>query len=149
MTQDGLLYELVRSVPHIGESDYLSLPTPIAHDKQDPTPATYKRQSPGIAAVILMNIPTPTASDAIWDKTTATRSNIKGNHNLSLTDWSKQLLPTPTAIHVRNHDEPVEKYEQRVLDYEEGRTKGKPGASLGLALRWTKKQYRLHWTKVN
>jgi hypothetical protein len=149
MTQDGLLYELVRSVPHTGESDYLSLPTPIAHDGHEPSPATFKRNSPGIAAVILMNIPTPTASDAIWDKTTATRSNIKGNHNLSLADWSKQLLPTPTAIHVRNHDEPVEKYEQRVLDYEEGRTKGKPGASLGLALRWTKKQYRLHWTKVN
>ncbi len=149
MTYDGHLYELVMSERPIGESDYLSLPTPIAHDGHEPSPATYKRQSPGIAAVILMNIPTPTASDAIWDKTTATRSNIKGNHNLSLADWSKQLLPTPTAIHVRNHDEPVEKYEQRVLDYEEGRTKGKPGASLGLALRWTKKQYRLHWTKVN
>ena len=45
--------------------------------------------------------------------------------------------PTPTLIHAKrgNHDEPLEKYEQRVKDYKEGRAKGKPGKSLGVAVR--------------
>ena len=146
MTQNGDLYELVTLERPIEDSDSLSLPTPLANDaKISYVPGNQM----GLSKAILMNIPTPTASDAIWDRTTATRSNIKGNHNLSLADWSKQLLPTPTAIHVRNHDEPVANYEQRVLDYEQGRTKGKPGPSLGLALRWIKKEYRLPWIKVD
>jgi len=45
------------------------------------------------------------------------------------------LLPTPTAMHVRNHDEPLQAYEQRVMDYKQGKTKGKPGASTGVAVR--------------
>jgi hypothetical protein len=47
------------------------------------------------------------------------------------------MWPTPTVAHVvrRNHDEPIEKYQQRVKDYEEGRAKGKPGKSLGVAVR--------------
>jgi len=60
-----------------------------------------------------------------------------------------KLLPTPTAMHVRNHDEPIQAYEQRVMDYTQGKTKGKLGASTGLAVRWKNKQYRLHWLKVN
>lgn len=85
------------------------------------------------------------------------------------------LLPTPTAMHVRNHDEPLAAYQQRVLDYKEGRTKGKPGASVGVAVRLLPtpttqegsgscrdhrsdlthpmkcacKTYRLHWLRVN
>ena len=45
--------------------------------------------------------------------------------------------PTPTVGHVLrgNHDEPVKNYLKRVRDYEEGRTKGKPGKSLGVAVR--------------
>ena len=48
-----------------------------------------------------------------------------------------RLWPTPTVAHaVRgNHEEPIEKYQQRVKDYEEGRAKGKPGKSLGVAVR--------------
>jgi len=45
------------------------------------------------------------------------------------------LLPTPTLGHLRNHDEPVEDYLQRRQDFVEGRTKGMPGASLGVAVR--------------
>ena len=45
------------------------------------------------------------------------------------------LLPTPAVAHVRNHDEPVENYLQRRQDFIEGRTKGMPGASLGVAVR--------------
>ena len=47
----------------------------------------------------------------------------------------KSLLPTPAVGHIRNHDEPVENYLQRRQDYVEGRTKGMPGASLGVAVR--------------
>lgn len=48
-----------------------------------------------------------------------------------------RMWPTPTGIHADrgNHDEPIENYKQRVRDYEEGRTKGKPGKSLGVATR--------------
>jgi len=45
------------------------------------------------------------------------------------------LLPTPTLGHIRNHDEPVEDYLQRRQDFVDGKTKGMPGASLGVAVR--------------
>ena len=45
------------------------------------------------------------------------------------------LLPTPAVGHIRNHDEPVENYLQRRQDFIDGRTKGMPGASLGVAVR--------------
>ncbi len=37
--------------------------------------------------------------------------------------------------HVRNHDEPVENYLSRRQDFTDGKTKGMPGASLGVAVR--------------
>ena len=47
------------------------------------------------------------------------------------------LWPTPTVFHALrgNHDEPVEAYLARVQDHKEGKTKGKPGPSLGIAVR--------------
>ena len=47
------------------------------------------------------------------------------------------LWPTPTVFHALrgNHDEPVEVYQQRVQDHKDGKTKGKPGPSLGIAVR--------------
>ncbi len=53
-------------------------------------------------------------------------------------DGSFSQWPTPTPIHAirGNHDEPVDKYQKRVRDYEEGRAKGKPGKSLGVAVNW-------------
>jgi DNA (cytosine-5)-methyltransferase 1 len=45
------------------------------------------------------------------------------------------ILPTPTLGHIRNHDEPVEDYLQRRQDFIDGKTKGMPGASLGVAVR--------------
>jgi hypothetical protein len=48
----------------------------------------------------------------------------------------KELIwPTPTVNHIRNHNEPVENYDKRVQDWKEGKTKGKPGISLGVAVR--------------
>jgi hypothetical protein len=58
------------------------------------------------------------------------------------------LLPTPTVMHVRNHDERIEAYQSRVSDYETGKTKGKPGMSTGLAVRWMSKEYRTHWIRL-
>lgn len=174
MTRRGDLFELQTSAPRIEENDSSFLPTPIVAG-QGNNPQSPKRY--WNTETVLLNIPTPTASDAHWSQTNSERSGIKGNHNLSLVSWSRRLLPTPTAMHVRNHDEPVENYEQRVLDYEEGRTKGKPGKSTGVAVRllatpvvnashqsgtcrnWggdllhdvkcTCSKYRLHWIKVN
>ena len=45
------------------------------------------------------------------------------------------MLPTPAVAHLRNHDEPVEDYLQRRQDFVDGKTKGMPGASLGVAVR--------------
>lgn len=47
------------------------------------------------------------------------------------------LWPTPTVFQPLrgNHDEPVEVYQQRVQDHKDGKTKGKPGPSLGIAVR--------------
>jgi hypothetical protein len=45
------------------------------------------------------------------------------------------LLPTPAVAHVRNHDEAIENYLERRQDFIDGKTKGMPGASLGVAVR--------------
>lgn len=68
MTRDGRLYALQMSALPTVESD-------------------------GSAS---LNVPTPTASDAIWGDKDHSRRGIVGNHNLGLTDWVK-ILPTPTA----------------------------------------------------
>lgn len=45
------------------------------------------------------------------------------------------LLPTPAVAHLRNHDEPIDGYLERRQDFLDGKTKGMPGASLGVAVR--------------
>lgn len=54
---------------------------------------------------------------------------------LHIKDNAYSLLPTPAVAHTRNHDEPIENYLQRRQDYTDGKTKGMPGASLGVAVR--------------
>lgn len=44
-------------------------------------------------------------------------------------------MPTPTLAHLRNHDEDIDDYLGRRQDYLDGKTKGMPGASLGVAVR--------------
>jgi hypothetical protein len=46
-----------------------------------------------------------------------------------------ELMPTPSVAHLRNHDEPVKNYLGRRQDFLDGKTKGMPGASLGVAVR--------------
>jgi len=53
----------------------------------------------------------------------------------NITGGGLELMPTPTVGHVRNHDEPVEDYLERRQDFVDGKTKGMPGASLGVAVR--------------
>lgn len=45
------------------------------------------------------------------------------------------LMPTPTLGHIRNYDEEIDDYLQRRQDYLDGKTKGMPGVSLGVAIR--------------
>jgi hypothetical protein len=93
---------------------------------------------------------TPSVMDATGGARSAQRASDKGqmvkvaDQMADLAFWngfnvspaiSDYLLPTPTLAHLRNHDEPVEDYLQRRQDFVEGRTKGMPGASLGVAVR--------------
>lgn len=45
------------------------------------------------------------------------------------------LMPTPTLGHIRNYDEPIDDYLERRQDFIDGKTKGMPGVSLGVAVR--------------
>ena len=81
----------------------------------------------------------------LWPTPTATeRSGInpKTGKGAGLSKTA-QMWPTPTVSHALrgNHEEPIEKYQQRVKDYEEGRAKGKPGKSLGVAVRMSPKKW--------
>ena len=72
-------------------------------------------------------LPTPTTqANMLCDS----MSHSKAHRNLNQLIW-----PTPTVNHIRNHNEPVKNYEKRVQDWKEGKTKGKPGISLGVAVR--------------
>ena len=79
--------------------------------------------------------PTPTVGDSRGSARHTTTTGMS-HTGTTLVDAVRQW-PTPTGIHADrgNHDEPLENYEQRVRDYEEGRAKGKPGKSLGVAAR--------------
>lgn len=92
---------------------------------------------------------TPKASDgqggALGERVALARGNAVGirdqvmdlvaDQGLKVSRNEVNILPTPTLGHIRNHDEPIEDYLQRRQDYEDGKTKGMPGASLGVAVR--------------
>ena len=67
-------------------------------------------------------------------------ANLREQVNPAAVNIYKQAnrWPTPTGMHAQrgNHEEPLERYQQRVMDYQEGKAKGKPGMSLGVAVRW-------------
>lgn len=90
--------------------------------------------SPSIEASLL---PTPVAAD-IYSANLESSQHVEGTmHSVSLAQFvvRDDLLPTPAVAHIRNHDEPIEDYLQRRQDFFDGRTKGLPGASLGVAVR--------------
>lgn len=92
---------------------------------------------------------TPRASDgvggALGERIALERGNSVGirdqimdlvsDQGLPVSRAELNFLPTPTLGHIRNHDEPVDDYLQRRQDFVDGRTKGMPGASLGVAVR--------------
>ena len=153
MTQDGKLYELVTLGHRTAEKDFSLLLTPTAgagefHHRmrllptpkvggQGTNPAEYLRVTPGLAAVVSL-LPTPKVSGQ------GDKPNLYRGKAASLEEIFHLLL-TPTAMHTRNHDEPIEAYQQRVEDYQQGKTKGKLGVSTGVALRWRNRNYRIHW----
>ena len=90
--------------------------------------------SPSIEASLL---PTPVSAD-IYSANLESSQHVPGSmHSVSLAQFvvRDDLLPTPAVAHVRNHDEPIDGYMQRRQDFFDGRTKGLPGASLGVAVR--------------
>jgi hypothetical protein len=102
------------------------------------------------------SIPTPTCMDSAFQGKPRTaaleawKKDPQSTRGLSLHVYA-QKWPTPTAIHAErgNHDEAVENYLQRVQDFEEGKTKGRPGMSLGVAVRFptpdaSPQKYRLN-----
>ena len=86
-------------------------------------------------------LPTPRAqepgstSPGYGDSLNDVANRVVGGYVRKDVEQADGLLPTPTLGHLRNHDEPVEDYLQRRQDFVEGRTKGMPGASLGVAVR--------------
>lgn len=83
------------------------------------------------------SLPTPTVSDQYTADLKSTQQSKGSLHSVSLAQIVNRpdLLPTPTVGHVRNHDEPIESYVSRRQDFVDGKTKGMPGASLGVAVR--------------
>lgn len=62
-------------------------------------------------------------------------SNSRRSSSGNLREDILDLLPTPAVAHLRNHDEPIDGYLDRRQDFIDGKTKGMPGASLGVAVR--------------
>ena len=122
MTQDGKLYELVMLVRPTKEQDFSLLPTPKVAG-QGFNKSESKRNTPNLETTINL-LPTPTAGDHKY----RLQGKSQASQNLQALAILN-LLPTPTAMHVRNHDEPIQAYEQRIMDYKEARQK----ASLGQA----------------
>jgi hypothetical protein len=123
-TQRGKLYELVTLERPIKEQDYSLLLTPTAS-----TGEFHHRVS---------LLPTPLTVDA--HKGTPADLN-RQSPNLRAMD----VLPTPTVVHVRNHDEPVHVFMER----QARSSTGQIGKSTGLAVRWIDKQFRIRWIKVD
>jgi hypothetical protein len=80
-------------------------------------------------------IKTPEQIDALKEKSPGGYRNLREVIINEVERGGGQLLPTPAVAHLRNHDEPVEDYLQRRQDFVDGKTKGMPGASLGVAVR--------------
>jgi hypothetical protein len=88
-------------------------------------------------------LPTPNTMEHREIKTSEQIAELKelspgGYRNLRevvINELPDALLPTPAIGHIRNYDEPIEDYLGRRQDYLDGKTKGMPGVSLGVAVR--------------
>jgi DNA (cytosine-5)-methyltransferase 1 len=126
------------------------LPTPLVDDAKNTGHNKNRIATLASATYDLGNNPlftTPIASEGL--KASAAQSSedraktgqvflTNEAHDLALENGlpvPPRLLPTPSVGHIRNNDEPIEDYLGRRQDYLDGKTKGMPGASLGVAVR--------------
>ena len=123
----GVLWQLPKLARPTNAPVGSCLPTPTTQANMLCDSMSHSQAHRNLKALMF---PTPTASDGV-------RSNLTyGAGNLPLKGAvMKENWPTPTVNHIRNHNEPVENYDKRVQDWKEGKTKGKPGISLGVAVR--------------
>jgi len=122
MMRDGVVYELPTQVHLITDSESLSLPTLRTPSVTDGTGGAIS-ESQAIERGRMVKVADQMAQLAF-------DNGLKVSPSITAS-----LLPTPTLGHIRNHDEPVEDYLQRRQDFVDGKTKGMPGASLGVAVR--------------
>jgi len=154
MMRNGVVYELPMQVHHITGSESLSSPIQVLGT---PTTATSGRSAefrkgsnPNPVEFVEDLLRTPSVVDSTGGAISETQAVERGrmvkvadqvaelafDNGLKVSpSISASLLPTPTVGHVRNHDEPVEDYLERRQDFVDGKTKGMPGASLGVAVR--------------
>jgi site-specific DNA-cytosine methylase len=123
---------------------FSTYPTPTASDWKGPNRSgSGSCSSRGLATVVDRMWPTPRASKTsredpdTWSIRAAAGKVSTPPLATAVEMEERRLWPTPSVSHAKrgNHDEPIEKYEERCLDYYEGRIKGKPGISLGVAVR--------------
>jgi hypothetical protein len=111
MTAAGRLFELQTQGRLTSESESLSsptLPTPKARDFiAEGYESGLRRNSPQVGTIV--------------------KGLVAGDERV--------LLPTPTLGHIRNYDEEIDDYLGRRQDYHDGKVKGMPGISLGVAVR--------------
>jgi hypothetical protein len=120
--RDGVVYELPMQVRPITDSESLSLPILRTPSVTDGTGGAIS-ETQAIERGRMVKVADQVAELAF-------ENNLKVSPSIAAS-----LLPTPTVGHVRNHDEAVEDYLQRRQDFVDGKTKGMPGASLGVAVR--------------
>lgn len=110
------------------------LPTPVTTDGKpvDVANQVLTRNSLTLQSITaILDMPEDT-----WEKTDLSRNKGRQvGESAKRREEAASLLPTPAVGHIRNHDEPIENYLQRRQDFVDGRTKGMPGASLGVAVR--------------
>ncbi len=61
--------------------------------------------------------------------------DLVASQGMKVSRQADNLLPTPAVAHLRNHDEDLDEYMERRQDFIDGKVKGMPGASLGVAVR--------------
>jgi hypothetical protein len=165
MTVGGQLFVLPTLERHINEQEFsssLTLRTPSVIDSTGGAKNADVAEAKGnhvklqdqMATLALANglkvsdsllLPTPNTMEHREIKTPEQIADLKerspgGYRNLReviIHEIPNELLPTPTVGHAAfgNHDEDIDGYLQRRTDFENGLTKGMPGASLGVAVR--------------
>lgn len=152
MMRNGQVYEQQMQVRHTTDSESSLLRSPKASEGQGgalgEAEALRRGNTVGVRDQVMdlvasqgkkvsRVLPNPTVADQFTANLASTQQKEGSLHSVSLAQIVNRpdLLPTPAVAHLRNHDEDIDGYLQRRKDYEEGKTKGMPGASLGVAVR--------------